>query len=257
VWTEYLIGHPRGERYAAEVVRQNTEGWITNSNQHWTCTGESAEYRATIEEISSGLKKLIRRCRMCFLWGPFKNLNSTPFALDEIAIWPHFYKHEPTKIRMLINMSANDRGLSLNEHIGEADKYVRYISVRNVIERIVHCDLRYIWAVDALEAYCRVPLESRMMPLLGIKMCHHYFFYTCLVMGYAPSSKVYTEFGDCLQWMVVHRNCAIFQQRVDGKLIDLMMHYVDGVFPFAFPSAKPSDFENEMYPSQHRLLRRP
>jgi hypothetical protein len=229
VWRDYLSTHP-DPIYAAEVVRQNSEGWITNSNQQWTCAGDCEEYAATIEEIISGLKKIMRRVRQHFLWGPFPDLDSTPFPRAEIDVWPHFFKHEIDKIRMLINMSCKLRGMSLNEHISPKDKYVRYISVRNVIQRIVTCDLQSVWAVDALEAYCRVPIEDRMMRHLGIKICDHYFFYTCLVMGYAPSSRVYTAFGDALQWIVVHRDTSLFQAAAEGVVYDLLMHYVDGVF---------------------------
>ena len=212
-----------------EVLRRNREGWPTTANQKWTCTGEGPEYKATLEFIVSGLTKILRRVRSLYLWGPFPSLSASPFRMSDIAVWPHFYKREIDKIRMLVNMSSNDRGLSLNEHISSEEKYVRYVRILEIVRLIVRAGLIWLWAIDAFEAYCRVPLEAHMISKLGIKMCGLYFFYTCLVMGYAPSSKVYTEFGDVVQWICVHRNVSLFQLLRDGTLYELMLHYLDGM----------------------------
>ena len=53
----------------------------------------------------SGLKKVLRRVRVGYPWGPFPDLDSTPWPAEESAVWPLFYKHELTKIRQLVNMS--------------------------------------------------------------------------------------------------------------------------------------------------------
>lgn len=228
-WAEYLRDYPHPE-YVKKVLARNINGWPTTSNQNWDCAGVRNEYKATLEQIISGLTKIKRRVDSHYLWGPFLDLKSTPFSLTDIAVWPHFYKHEINKIRMLINMSCRAFGLSLNDHMSDEDKYVQYITVLKIIRRIVTCGLKYLWAMDAFEAYCRVPLEERMIPLLGIRMCNMYFFYTCLVMGYSPSSRVYNEFGDVVQWMCVHRDTSLYQKRVNDTLYDLVMHYLDGLF---------------------------
>lgn len=228
VWTAYLAGHPDRE-FAARVVRNNTEGWPTTRTTAWEGTGDCEEYRATVEEIASGLEKVLRRADIGYLWGPFPTLESTPFNILEIMVHELFYKHELDKIRSLLNMSCQCRGKSLNEQISDDDKWVRYVRVLEIVERIVKCGLKYLWCADAYEAYCRVPLETRMIPLLGFRICGYYFFYTCLVMGYSPSSRVYTEFGDALQWICVHRDPSLFRQEVDGEWFDLLLHYLDGL----------------------------
>ena len=63
-----------------------------------------------------------------------------------------------------------------------------------------------------------------MIPRLGIKLCGMYFFYCSLVMGLAPSCRVYTEFADVVMWAVIHSNSAIFQQTVAQRIYDLLKH---------------------------------
>jgi hypothetical protein len=231
VWRTYLHDYPDdkgGQAYVREVLRRNLEGWPTTSTQEWQFMGDCEEYAATLEEHVSGLKKIIRRVKAHYLWGPFPSLDATPFEESMLAVWPHFFKAEIDKLRMLVNMSSTERGPSLNAQIADPDKYVRYITVLTIVRRIVVCRLKRLWAVDAFEAYCRVPLEGRMIPLLGVKMCGLYFFYTCLVMGYSPSSRVYTEFGDVVQWICTHRKTTLYEMLIDGTLHGLILHYLDG-----------------------------
>ena len=91
------------------------------------------------------------RTRHPSLRGPFLSLDEAPFPIEEISIWPIFYKQEADKARLLVNLSSHDDGPSLNDHMSAEEKYVSYISILTIIDLIVTCGLVYIWKVDALE----------------------------------------------------------------------------------------------------------
>ena len=222
-WRKHLKDYPVKE-YVEQVILWNAQGWPTTDTQEWKCFGEREEYPATLEHILEGLTKIEQRMDKKYVWGGFPDADSLPESFGgNYATWPLFYKDERDKVRLLINMSCNSRGMSLNEHLVPEEKYVAYVTIIELVEWIVACSLRWLWCMDAYEAYYRVPVEGRMIPLLGIKLCGFLFFFTCLVMGYAASSKVYTEFADVVTWMCVHQGLDIMQQQG----VDLLKHYVD------------------------------
>ena len=227
-WRWYLKDYPDRE-YVDIVLERNATGWPTTCNEDWKCYGEREEYPATIEHILEGLTKIEQRMDKKYIWGGFPDAESLPAEFGEnYATWPLFYKDEADKVRLLINMSCNSKGVSLNEHLVPEEKHVSYVTILELVRWVVSCGLRWLWCADAYEAYYRVPVEGKMIPLLGVKLCGFFFFFTCLVMGFAASSKVYTEFADVVAWMCVHQDLDLMQHKeAHGKCVDLLKHYVD------------------------------
>ena len=222
-----------GARYARDVLRWNVEGWPVTDTDEFKCGGTEVEYTAKVRHIIEGLRKMEKRALKNYMWGPFATLEDVPFAAegrDKIAIWPMFYKEESDKVRLLVNMSSRDMGESLNDQLAQSDKTVKYLTIKNVIQLLTACNLRWIWCMDAYEAYYRVPVESKMIPLLGIRICGFYFFFTCLVMGLAASCKIYTEFGDVICWIIINQYPLIFKQWRLGREYELLHHYIDDFF---------------------------
>ena len=223
-----------GQSYVDQIIEWNDKGWPVTANTDLKCTGTPIEYNAKIENIAAGLLAMEKRINRNYIWGPFEGLNQLPFTKTndgfQAKTWPIFYKEESDKVRVLVDLSNTDSGESFNDQLTQEEKTVHYITIITVIQLIVNCNMLWIWYMDALEAYYRVPIQSRFIPYLGVKICGFFFFFTSLVMGLASSCKIYSEFGDVVCWIIIHQYPLIFQQQVGDQIYDLLVHYIDDYF---------------------------
>ena len=109
---------------------------------------------------------------------------------------------------------------------------ITYLSLREILVTIVEGNLQWMWAIDALEAYYRVPIKDKYLRFHGIKLAGMTFFFCCLVMGMAAACKVYTEFADVVAWIVTDNNKHLFTQFLNGwdesdGIRNLLLHYID------------------------------
>ena len=175
-----------------------------------------------------------------YFLGPFKEGKPLPHWLTNGAkplFHPMFGKYElksdgKIKTRLLFNLSDDSNGPSFNDNIPADEKTVTYITILDVCRRIVDCDMKWLWCLDALEAYYRVPIQRRFIPLMGVKICNLLFFFTCLVMGQASACRLYTEFADAVTWIISNDKEALFKYRrsgagSDSPELEMIMHYID------------------------------
>ena len=230
-----MRNYPRelgGNAQANGILEWNRNGWPVAANMHLRCVGSSAEYHAKVEHIAEGLRLMEDRIRKGHIWGPFfDTLHKLPFTdsvlgADPIT-WPVFYKKESHKVRLLVNLSHQGQGGSFNDQIAQHEKTMRYLTVKDIVNLIIKCDLRWIYSLDALEAFYRVPIQSRFIPFLGVKICGVLFYFTSIVMGMASASKIYAEFADAVCWIITNQYPIIFKQKVGSCWVSLLRHYCD------------------------------
>ena len=184
----------------------------------------------TIKEIKACLESTLKSIHKGYAWGPFDIEEDLPELLKDGHISPIFTKDESTetiqKIRMLINLSFknSERGYSFNDNIYDKEKEVTYIKFKEIVQFIVENDIIYLWAMDALDAYYRVPIEKQQIKYMGIRLCKMVFYFSCLVFGLSSACRLYTKFADAVQTIIVENNPKIFKNKIKQTLLK---HYLD------------------------------
>lgn len=246
-WRFGLRNHPDRD-YVASVLRRNrtdtvSGGWPVTSTINIAAPGASTGYPGTLKLWHDALLLIEDRMLKGYFLGPFDAHRDLPrwLTLDQVPLFhPMFGKFETKsdgtiKTRLLFNLSDDSNGASFNDCISPEEKTVTYITILDVCRCIVDCDLKWLWCLDALEAYYRVPIQARFIPKMGVSICKMLFFFTCLVMGQATACRLYTEFADAVTWIVANDAPSLFKWRDDtaddtSKERTLIMHYIDDFF---------------------------
>lgn len=251
-WRLGLANHPR-PNYAAEVIRRNridlaNGGWPVTSTMNIAAEGALEMYPGPLRLWEEALLLMEDRMLKGYFLGPFDCDRDLPKWLlggQSPLFHPLFGKYEPKsdgsiKTRLLFNLSDDSNGLSFNDCIPQDEKTVTYITILDVCRRIVDCDMKWVWCLDALEAYYRVPIAARFIPKMGVKICKMLFFFTCLVMGQATACRIYTEFADAVTWIIANNEPELFKWRDSKRAqsettppspeLDMIMHYIDDFF---------------------------
>ena len=245
-WAKALENHP-DTIYKDSILRKNRRdddgGWPVTANEKIQALGPKRGYPGTIEFWREALRLMEDRVKKGYFIGPFEENETVPiWVAEEKAIIenPIFGKLEikpdgTRKMRLLADLSNNENGPSFNDCIFQEEKTVSYISIKDVIRTILDGELKWIWAMDALEAYYRVPIQRRFIRFMGVNVCGLLFFFTCLVMGMASACRIYTEFGDVIVWIITNNEPELFKWRVkmkgrEDKEILLLLHYIDDFF---------------------------
>ena len=209
-WRIGLKDHP-DYQYVDEILRRNRTdiaegGWPVTSTLNLAAPGASQGYPGPLKLWHDALLMMEDRMLKGYFLGPFDADRDLPKWLlqgQRPLFHPMFGKYEPKsdgtiKTRLLFNLSDDSNGLSLNDCIPADEKTVAYITILDVCRRIVDCKMKWLWCLDALEAYYRVPIQHRFIAKMGVKICGLLFFFTCLVMGQATACRLYTEFADAV-----------------------------------------------------------
>ena len=150
-------------------ILQNVEQGWTVTEQKLDVAGIRRNYPASIDNIAFGLKKLIERIKKDYILGPFLTPEQFPAEWNnEFATWPNFFKNEDKlkkgewviKRRFLTDFSDNSLGVSFNDCLTQEEKTVNYVQVKQICELILACNLKWLWCIDAYEAYYRVPVRK-------------------------------------------------------------------------------------------------
>ena len=242
-WRKGLRDYP-DKTYKENILKMNRlddgGGWELTANAFIEAKGPQHGYPGTIAFWHKALLLMEKRMKKGYFLGPFRKDEPLPKWLTDdgrTLINPCFGKIEikpdgTVKLRLLYDLSNNESGKSFNDCIDQFEKTVTYITILDVVRRIIDCDLKWLWALDALEAYYRVPIQKRFIKYMGVEVCGMLFFFTCLVMGMASACRIYTEFADVVCWIITNNEPELFKWRKEngggkGKVYDLLMHYID------------------------------
>ena len=246
-WRKGLQLH-NDANYAATILRRNRTdipdgGWPVTSTMQINAPGATMGYPGPIQLWHDALLMMEDRMLKGYFLGPFDAERDLPKWLTQgqrPLFHPMFGKYElksdnTTKTRLLFNLSDDSNGDSFNDCIPQDEKTVTYITIVDVCRRIVDCDMKWLWCLDALEAYYRVPIQSRFIAKMGVKICKMLFFFTCLVMGQATACRLYTEFADAVTWIIANNEQELFKWRdrnagPSSPTKDMIMHYIDDFF---------------------------
>ena len=130
------------------------------------------------------------------------------------------------KAMMLVDESA-PLGDSINSAILDEDKYVIYTSFLQLCILLKRIGNRgWIWVVDAVDAYYRIPIQHRFQHLFGVIWLNKLIIYKCLSFGLATAPSIYNRFADLLLWSCTYWAKNSFKQ---SNFFNIL-HYLDDFF---------------------------
>ena len=172
-----------------------------------------------------------------FVIGPFLP-GKVPQYLQPYKISPVFTVPKPNtddlvkKYRVVHHLSHPSKKIgSVNSIINRDWTKVCYTSFREVVTLAYALGPgAWLWAVDAQDAFYRVPVKSKYWSLLGLQWLGRIFFFVSLPMGLASACQIYNKFADAIEYIVVKNHRRLFTHYWRGNTIQLLRHYLDDFF---------------------------
>ena len=172
-----------------------------------------------------------------FVIGPFLP-DAVPQFLRPYKLSPVFTVPKPgitdivKRYRVVHHLSHPDKtDGSVNALIRKDWTAVKYTSFIEVVRlAYVLGPGAWLWAVDAQDAFYRVPVKRKYWSLLGLRWLGRLFFFVSLPMGLASACQIYNKFADAIEYIVVKNHRRLFVADWDGNPIQLMRHYLDDFF---------------------------
>ena len=126
----------------------------------------------------------------------------------------------------LIDESA-PRGASINSEIKDEDKFVIFTSFKQLCYLLKKIGNRgWIWVVDAVDAYYRVPIQERFQHLFGIEWLNRLLIFKCLSFGLSTAPAIYNRFADIIMWACKYWKKNKFKHNDFFHIL----HYLDDFF---------------------------
>ena len=136
--------------------------------------------------------------------GPYSSLPVKDLVVSPLYVIP---KSTPGKFRLIHNLSYPESD-SVNSHIDEDDKSVKYCSLLDVARFLVTTegDGHWLSKVDLKDAYRCVPIHKDDWRYLGMQLQDKYLCDRCLPMGLGSSCRIFTEISNALAWIFTQHN---------------------------------------------------
>ena len=179
------------------------------------------------ELIEKVTKKLLHHLELGQLRGPYDLLRHQLSFEYKIHTSPISAKLKPSgKAIMLVDESA-PKGDSINSAIDPDDKCVTYTDFKQLCALLKRIGKNgWIWVIDAVDAYYRIPIHKRFHHLFGIVWLNKLLIYKCLSFGLSTAPSIYNRFADLIQWACTYWKQNIF---VNQDML-YMLHYLDDFF---------------------------
>ena len=176
--------------------------------------------------IAKVTAKLLHHLNLGQMAGPYK-LSKLPKFPYRIHTSPISAKLKSSgKAMMLVDASA-PLGASINSAIKDEDKFVIYTSFFQLCYLLKKIGNRgWIWVVDAVDAYYRIPINKKYYHLFGIIWLNRLLIYKCLSFGLSTAPSIYNKFADLILWACTYWNERAFKH--DNFFY--IMHYLDDFF---------------------------
>ena len=179
-----------------------------------------------IELIEKVTKKLLKHLFLGQLKGPYP-LNKLPKHKYKIHLSPIAAKLKPSGKAMILVDESAPQNDNINSAINPKDKTVKYSTFLQLCELLLRIGNRgWIWIVDAVDAYYRIPIQERFHHLFGIKWLNKILIYKCLSFGLSTAPSIYNKFADLILWACVYWNRPLFKCNKSFNIL----HYLDDFF---------------------------
>ena len=176
-----------------------------------------------IEKVT---EKFIKHIKLGQIEGPYK-LSNAPLTKFPIHTSPLSCKLKSSgKPMMLIDESA-PLGASINSEILDEDKSVSYSDFSDLCNLLLRVGPRgWLWIVDAVDAYYRIPIQDRFKHLFGIIWLNRLLLFNCLSFGLSTAPSIYNRFADLILWACIFWERKLYKCKNKFNII----HYLDDFF---------------------------
>ena len=160
--------------------------------------------------------------------GPYK-LDELPSLFDKIHTSPIAAKFKNTgKVMILVDASA-PKNHNINSEILQIHKTTKYSTFQHLCWLLIRIGpYGWIWVVDAVDAYYRIPIQKKFQHLFGIFWLGRILIYKCLSFGLSTAPSIYNQFADLLVWACIYYKRKEFLDK-NTKLFNIL-HYLDDFF---------------------------
>ena len=178
-----------------------------------------------IEKVT---KKLLHHLDLGQLRGPY-DLTDLPKFKYRVHYSPISAKLKASGKAMMIVDESAPLGNSINSAIKKEDKHVQYIDFKALCKLLKRVGNRgWLWVVDAVDAYYRIPIQKRFQHLFGIKWLNKVLIYKCLSFGLSTAPSIYNRFADLILWACTYWGKKLYEN-IDENEFDIL-HYLDDFF---------------------------
>ena len=155
--------------------------------------------------------------------GPFSSPPRDNFVGSPMGA---FEKRSSSKVRTIHDLSyAPDGYTSVNENISPEKFSMSYMSVDDVVHRIKQTGRHTLLAkLDLADAFHHIMVRSEDWELLGSSYCHSskdspmYYMSTVLPFGLRSSPKLFNDFADATQWIMLNNGTSFVDHYLDDYI---------------------------------------
>ena len=172
--------------------------------------------------------KLLHHIDLGQFRGPYNDDNLPAFKY-KIHYSPITAKTKPSgKAMILIDQSA-PLICSINSEILDSDKKTIYSTFEQLCDLLLRIGINgFIWIIDAVDAYYRIPIQQRFHHLFGIKWLTRTLIFKCLSFGLSTAPSIYNRFADQFVWACKYYKKQLFFDK-NTNLFNIL-HYLDDFF---------------------------
>ena len=176
-----------------------------------------------IEKVT---EKLLLHLKQGHFRGPYFK-NQLPLFKYKIHTSPIAAKLKASGKPMILVDESAPKCHNINSVIEQADKTVTYASFIDLCYLLKRIGNRgWIWIVDAVDAYYRIPIQKRFHHLFGIEWLGKILIYKCLSFGLSTAPSIYNKFADLFVWLCIYYHRPTFKCKNKFNIL----HYLDDFF---------------------------
>ena len=173
-------------------------------------------------------EKFLKHLDDGFFRGPYP-LDDLPILFDKIHTSPVAAKFKDSGKVMIIVDASSPLNHSINSEILKKDKTTKYSTFDQLCWLLARIGpYGWIWVIDAVDAYYRIPIQEKFQHLFGIFWLGKILIYKCLSFGLSTAPSIYNRFADLLVWACTYYKKKEFLDK-NTKLFNIL-HYLDDFF---------------------------
>ncbi len=221
-WIESLSCHP-DERFSRYIVEGIQRGFRVgfDSSRCSLATGRGNMVSAELhpDVVTCYIQGEVERGRVVRLnpeTGKGLNIHVSPFGVIP-------KKSNPDKWRLILDLSS-PAGHSVNDGIGKELSSLKYVSVDDVVSRVLKVGKGALLAkMDIKQAYRNIPVHPDDRYLLGMEWKNEVYIDTTLPFGLRSAPLIFSAVADALQWVM------------EKEGVSWLAHYIDDFITVGAP----------------------
>jgi hypothetical protein len=209
-WESLLQDHP--DRLLVQyIVTGIKEGFRVGFRRDYKYKRASGNMRSAImnpKPVADFIQAEVQAGRVI---GPLQDIREV--HVSRFGVIPK--QGQPGKWRLILNLSS-PHGFSVNDGIAPELSSIRYATVDNAVQKILHLGKSTLLAkIDIEHAYRNIPIHPDDRHLLGMSWEGSLYIDTVLPFWLRSAPKIFSAVADTLEWIALHEG------------VSRLLHYLD------------------------------